>query len=400
MSRLRASTAARSTLDGGLDTTPVTLVGHPFAPIGMGEQLRSHLVACRAVKVEAKVLDVFRYARRSDPAHRAAIDAVECTALPGGIRIFHINGDEIEPVLAALEASGADLALGYNIIVPAWELPRYPKPWAKLLHRFDEVWALSHFIQGALAASGVESHLVGQSVQSPPEAMLPRRYFGLSESATVLLTMFDVSSHARRKNPEAVLDLFDRLCGQNPLLDLQLVLKVKDGEQPAGEWATRVAANPRVRTITEPLDTHGVRSLLNACDVFVSLHRSEGFGRGLGEAMALGRLAMGTGWSGNLDFMTARNSLLVQHRLVPLQPGDYPHARGQRWAEPDIDHALRLLGQVLADPEHARALARRGRADVLLGHGDRAVGLRMLDRLEQIATATALLTLPAAVQAA
>jgi glycosyltransferase involved in cell wall biosynthesis len=132
-----------------------------------------------------------------------------------------------------------------------------------------------------------------------------------------------------------------------------------------------------------------VLSLINACDCFVSLHRAEGFGRGPGEAMALGRLAMATGWSGNVDFMTAGNALLVNHAMVELAPDDYPHGQGQAWADPDIAHACALLRPVLDDPARGGAIARRGRAEVLLSHGNRAVGLRILARLERIAAASA-----------
>jgi hypothetical protein len=139
----------------------------------------------------------------------------------------------------------------------------------------------------------------------------------------------------------------------------------------------------------------GVRSLIAASDCFVSLHRAEGFGRGLGEAMALGRLALGTGWSGNVDFMTERNALLVRYDLVPLPPDAYPYWQGQSWAEPDIDHAWSLLRPVLDDPDRGRAIARRGQLDVLRTHGNRAVGLRILDRLEQIVAAGLPLRTPA-----
>ncbi len=398
MTGLRRPTPVQAPLDD-LGSTPVTLVGHPFAPIGMGEQLRSHLAACRAVQVDAQVLDVFRFAGRTDEAYAALVEGCECTALPGGIRIFHVNGDEVERVLAAIEAGGGGFAEGYNIIVPAWELPVYPAALVPLLRRFDEVWALSAFIRSALSAAGVPSWLVGQSVELPPGPVLPRRHFGISESAFVLLTMFDLGSYASRKNPGAVLDLFEMLCRSHPLLDLNLVLKVKDGEwdaaERAGPWAERAASNPRIRVLTEPLDGHGIRSLLQACDVFVSLHRAEGFGRGLGEAMALRRVAMATGWSGNLDFMTERTALLVRHRLLPVRRGAYPHGRGQSWAEPDLSHAASLLEPLLAaharsDGRAAAALAARGQAAVLHSHGHRAVGLRILDRLEQIVAGQAL----------
>jgi glycosyltransferase involved in cell wall biosynthesis len=371
-----------------LDDVDVTFIGHPFAPIGMGEQLRSHIAACARLHLTHGVHDIFRYAQRSDPAHFSVIGDRERDSVPRGIRIFHVNGDEVDSVVAAFEARGNSFEDGHNIIVPAWELPGYPAAWAAKLARFDEVWALSRFIQAALARAGVASHLVGQSVETEPMAFLPRRFFGIRESAFVLLHFFDLSSYASRKNPLAVLELARRLRAEQPFLDLQLVLKVKNIEAGAQAWAAQLHPEPWIRVIDTPLDSVATRSLINACDCFVSLHRAEGFGRGLGEAMALGRLALGTGWSGNMDFTTATNSLLVRSTLVALQPDEYPHWQGQSWAEPDLDHARELLRPVLADPARGRAIAERGQLDVLRGHGHRAVGLRILARLQAIAAAS------------
>ncbi len=367
-----------------LDEVPVTIIGHPWAPIGMGEQMRSHVHACGAVHLHHRIFDIFRYAQRSDVAHSRLLEALEIAVPVGGIRIFHVNGDEVDTVIAAFEARGGVFADGYNIIVPAWELPAYPKVWALNLRKFDEVWALSEFIADSLATAGVPSHLVGQAIEFPPGPCLPRRHFGIRESAFVLLHFFDLSSYASRKNPEAVLEMFARLRAEMPFRDLQLVLKVKNGERAAEEWAADVAGDPQIKVIATPLDTFGVKSLIAACDVFVSLHRSEGFGRGLGEAMGLGRLALGTGWSGNVDFMTAENSLMVGHELVKLQRDAYPHWRGQSWAEADVGHAVALLRPLLDDPAHATAMARRGQADALRTHGSRAVGVRVLRQLNRI----------------
>ncbi len=370
-----------------LEDVPVTIIGHPWAPIGMGEQMRSHVHACNAVHLHHQVLDIFRYAQRTDQAHTQLLGDLEITAPPGGIRIFHINGDEVERVIEAFEARGGVFADGYNIIAPAWELPAYPKTWAVNLQKFNEVWALSRFIGDSLATAGVKSHLVGQAIEFAPGPMLPRRHFGIRESAFVLLHFFDLSSYASRKNPEAVLDLFARIRAEDPFRDVQLVLKVKNGEQAAEDWATGVADDPQIKVISTPLDTIGVKSLLNACDVFVSLHRAEGFGRGLGEAMGLGRIALGTGWSGNVDFMTQENSLLVDHELVKLRRDEYPFWRGQSWADADVAHAHSLLRPLLDDPSRGSTLARRGQAEALMSHGSRAVGLRILARLRAIAAA-------------
>jgi hypothetical protein len=369
-----------------LPHVPVTLIGHPFATVGMGEQMRSHIAACQSVHLQHKVLDIYRYASRTDPDHRKLIDPVETNALADGIRIFHINGDEVEPVLRAFEARGGGFKDGYNIIVPAWELPAYPAAWTDHLRQFDEVWALSHFLADSLAAAGLSSSHIGQAVEVPLGHFLPRRYFGIRESAFVILHFFDLSSYATRKNPDAVLAMFEAFRKRHEFADVQLVLKVKKGDEDGEEWLRPIRDRlPEALCLAKPMSALETRSLINCCDCFVSLHRAEGFGRGTGEAMFLGRLAMATGWSGNLDFMTKDNALLVDYRLVPVGPGEYPHGEGQMWAEADVAHAVDLLDAAIADPVRTREMAARGRRDIRLGHGYRAVGVRVLDRLTEIA---------------
>lgn len=350
--------------------------------IGVGSQMRSHIRAARALRIEMSTVDAFRYAERTDPDHIETVGGTEKETLPGGIRVFHINGNEVEPVLKHMEAAGSRFADGTNVIVPAWELPTYPQEWVPALRRFDAVWALSHFIRDSLSASGVASTHVGQSVEVSPRSFLSRRYFGIRESAFVLLNFFDLSSYASRKNPDGVIELYHRIRRARPLDDIQLVLKVKAAERAAEEWREILKDKaPDALIVSQVLDEYETLSLIDACDCFVSLHRSEGFGRGSGEAMSLGRLALATGWSGNTDFMDSGNSLLVDYRLIPLQDGDYPHWQGQLWADPDIDHAARLLLDVLDDAERRRALERKGRQAIIARTGDRVVGLRILDAL-------------------
>lgn len=365
---------------------PVALIGHPFATVGMAEQLRSHIAACRAVHLPHSVMDIFRYAARTDPDHLRLVGDNEGDIPAGGIRIFHINGDEVERVQETLAALQYNFADGYNIIVPAWELPRYPEMWARQLRKFDEVWSVSHYIADALAAADIPSIHIGQPVEIPLAPLLPRRYFGIRESAFTLLHFFDLTSYASRKNPWAVLDMFEALRRRQPFADIQLILKVKNGDASGEDWLRPIRERlPEAVCLAQPLTACETRSLVNCCDCFVSLHRAEGFGRGTGEAMFLGRLALATGWSGNLDYMTEENSLLTRYHLVPVGADEYPHGDGQIWAEPDVRHAVELLEGVIADPARARAIAARGRRDIRLGHGYRAVGCRILQRVHEIA---------------
>jgi hypothetical protein len=363
----------------------VTVVGHPFATVGMGEQMRSHMAALREVHLKFQTLDIFRFAPRTDPEHLRLVADTEVQAPPAGIRLFHVNADEVDRVKGAFEKRGGDFKDGYNIAVPAWELPKYPEVWAEKLREFHEVWALSSFIARSLEAAKVPSHYVGQSVQVPTGYFFPRRYFGIRESAFVVLHFFDVSSFTARKNPEAVIAMLKVLQGRKRFRDVQLVLKVKKGEEDGDEWLRSVREEvPGAICISKPLTALETRSLINAADCFASLHRSEGFGRGLGEAMFLGRLALGTGYSGNVDFMSRENSLLVDYQLVPVRADQYPYGQGQVWAQPDTDHAADLLESAIDRPYQSRSAAMRGRADVIAEFANRPVGLRILDRLNEI----------------
>ncbi|WP_159013171.1 glycosyltransferase [Acidisoma sp. S159] len=365
----------------------VVVAGHPFSSSGMGEQVRAGLRALRAVGVPALWYDIFRYAARTDPDMRALLAGTEAQTLTGSdIRVFHINGDEVERVLSHLADKGESFSEGYNIIVPAWELPTYPAVWRDGLAKFDEIWAISSFVQQSLEASGLLAHHVGQSVESDFKTFLPRRFFGIRESSYTVLNLFDMGSYVHRKNPWAVVELFKRLSSLRPLDDIQLIIKARLGDGDANDLAREISDEVPGGTIVlaESLESFAARSLIQSSDCFASLHRSEGFGRGMAEAMMADRLALATGWSGNCDYMSDENSLCVRYSLKEVEEGQYPQWRGQHWAEPDLDHALYLMLRAIDDPIWARQLRRLGRRTVENVANDRPTGLRMLKRLDVI----------------
>jgi glycosyltransferase involved in cell wall biosynthesis len=149
-----------------------------------------------------------------------------------------------------------------------------------------------------------------------------------------------------------------------------------------------LGADPRIILRDEELDRAGMLGLIAAADAFVSLHRSEGFGRDIAEAMLLGTPMIATAWSGPADFLDAGTGWPVDYRLLPIGREDDHGSAGQHWAEPDIDHAAALLREVARDPEEAHRRAARALALIRRRHGAQpaargllgAVGLRpMLD---------------------
>jgi glycosyltransferase involved in cell wall biosynthesis len=365
----------------------VTVVGRPFAPIGMGEFLRTTVRALRAAGVDARVSDAYGMDAATEGETGRDLRPFLAQRLDADVSIFVLNGDERAPVFGRL---GAELdGSGYKIVYPAWELPRYPEVWARELEHYDEVWGFSRYTRDALAGS------VRRPVHHMPLACQPvlgrhhaRRHFGISESAYVFVFFFDLTSYVERKNPFALLSAFAKVREARPFADLQLAVKVTGAQRdPAGYGRFLEALEPVRRStvlIDRVLGDDEVKSLVRAGDAFVSLHRAEGFGLGLAEAMYFGKPVVATGYSGNMDFTTPEVARLVSYRLVPVGEGQYPHGAGQVWAEPDVDEAAAHMLRLLDDPAAGRALGARASAHVRTHFSLRAAGLRCAARIDEI----------------
>ncbi|MDP1697940.1 MAG: glycosyltransferase family 4 protein [Xanthomonadaceae bacterium] len=368
------------------DRPDVCLIGHPFAPIGRGEDVRCSFRALRAVALRPSVLDLYGH-QRPDADAEAEFGPF-LTARPGAINIFHLNGDEVRLAFATLTGTLPEHA--YNIVYPAWELAKYPPEWAQQLDRFDEIWAPSSFIKNALLPA-VQKPVVHMPLACEVvlSAFRSRRYFGIPEAAYAFLFFFDFRSFATRKNPQAAIRAFAKLCQLRPSANTCLVIKVH-GAEAAPDALAELQRNlaqwrGRVVLINQQMDDNDTKNLLRCCDCFVSLHRSEGFGRGLAEAMYLGKPVIATRYSGNLDFMDERTAYLVEHTLVPVQPGEYPHAEGQQWADADVEQAADYMAALVDDPARGYAIGRNASCLIRTQIGWRASGMRYRERIEVIA---------------
>jgi glycosyltransferase involved in cell wall biosynthesis len=165
-----------------------------------------------------------------------------------------------------------------------------------------------------------------------------------------------LNSYIDRKNPQACIEAFLLAFAKAEYSDASvgLVVKVHAPKQPNESWEKLkafAASDSRIHIIEQTLDRPDLLALYQACDCFVSLHRAEGFGRGLAEALKLGLRVICTGYSGNLDFCHAPAAELVDYCLVKVRRAQYPHAKGQYWAEPSIKHAAELMQKVFFLPE-------------------------------------------------
>jgi hypothetical protein len=169
----------------------------------------------------------------------------------------------------------------------------------------------------------------------------------------VFLFVFDVHSHLARKNPAAVIAAFRRAFPEGG--DARLVLKsVNAAADPEGyAELLELASGARIDFHDGYWSASDVRDLFAACDVYVSLHRSEGTGLTIAEAMGAGKPVIATDWSGNTDFADAGNSYPVGYELTSVGCNVGPYRQGETWAEPDIAHAAAQMRAVVDDPATA-----------------------------------------------
>lgn len=369
-----ASVAAATDFPPGLN-----VVGYLHAELGVGEAARATLRAAQAAGVPVSLVD-YREGPLSRMEERVADELPR--GARHGVNLFHINADQTPRSYADF---GADFFAGhYNIGYWNWELPELPAAWRTSLDYLDEIWAPSSFVRDAVAeVARIPVTRIPYCVAPVVPPGVGRPELGLPTDEFVFLFVFDALSVTERKNPWGLLEAFRRARSsfQRPT---RLVLKVSNAERAP---ATQTRLHRECERVGEVqlLDTYlrrpELNALFNACDGYVSLHRAEGFGFTLAEAMYLGKPVIATGWSSNMDFMTAWNSCPVRCREVELAEDHPPYDRGQRWADPDLDHAAECMVRLVNEPDTCAHIGAAGAAHIREHFSAAAVGALIRKRL-------------------
>jgi len=299
------------------------------------------------------------------------------------IAIIHANADQTEPVLSNMPAR--NLSGKYRIGYWAWELSGFPDVWLPALNSYDEIWVPSEFVRDAVAA--VTERPV-EVIPHPVEAKASEyaSYPGIEAGRFHFLCCADLNSYAARKNLRGAYEAFIRAFPDPEADSPKFVAKIHGagvGNQSRQSLFDLLSGDPRVICIDTPLTTAEYHSLQNACDAYVSLHRSEGFGMNIAECLALGKTVIATGYGGCTDFVNESNALIVPHTLRPVEPGEYVYGDGQVWAEPDAEAAAALMRRAFEGGADIDALRQAGRklADT---HSLEAIGRKMAARIEEI----------------
>jgi len=307
-----------------------------------------------------------------------------------GLEIYPITMITVAPrpyFAQAYELSGlARHENVYRIAYWNWELESIPAEWIELAPLLDEIWSPTEFVAQAMRSRMPPPVFkIEPGVEVGPIESVARGSLGIPDDHYVFLFMFDMYSEIERKNPLAVIRAFR--AAFSPQEKATLVIKTSRGraDREGLERLQTAARENGVILIDQVVSRARAYGFLEMCDCFVSLHRSEGFGLGLAEAMLLGKPAIATNYSGNLSFMDAGNSLLVDYQLTEIARSGPIYAKGYVWADPSLEHAAACMRQVYDDRPAAVAMGARAKAELEVHLSLKAAGQRMVERLRQIA---------------
>ena len=274
------------------------------------------------------------------------------------VNVIHVNPDQWQEACGMFPRSQFDGH--YNIGVFLWELETPPEEWRPMFDYVDEVWTPSEFIARAMKkATDKPVTVIRYCIETPYDESLGRADFGLGDGDFLVLTTYDSNSYASRKNPGGAIDAFREAFGEKPE-GVKLVIKISNPKPEDIDFVESRLDPEAFILMTERMDRRRMNSLIRLCDVFLSLHRSEGFGLVPAEAMSLGTATVATNWSANTEFMPAGTACPVDCRLVPVGDAYRYRQEGFEWADPDVHQAAEYLRRLKADPDYREKIARAG----------------------------------------
>lgn len=352
----------------------VNVVGWASAPTGVGEACRGTLAALDAAELPYALWSL----GNDQPIGESSVGA------PYDVTLLHVNADMTPTVVRRLPSwmTAGRHRIGYWF----WELAHFPLAYAPAFAQVDEVWAPTRFcLEAFRPLAPVPVRWVPPAVPLPQAKPLPRAALAVPEDRFLLVFAFDARSVPERKNPRGVLQALRLAMARSPR-PLHLLIKANHADDCApllDELRERSRDLP-VTWLTGSYTRTETMSLFATCDAYLSLHRSEGLGLPLIEAMMLGKPVIAPAYGGCADFLDEQTGWVIEHRLVALDAPHGPYPPGAVWADPDPHHAAELLLRVMQEPEARARKAAEASRRVLDLYGVEAAAARLRRELERI----------------
>lgn len=346
---------ARTSLVGS-HAPSVSIIGFHRSVLGIGEDARCLFHALTGAGVRVELIDLS--APTLQPLEGISIYApFEALRPTARIQIFCMPPFEMMRAIATL-GIGGDHAGIYRIGIWPWETTKLPDEWSFSLDFVDEIWALSAFLEDVYrkaTSKPVVRIALPVSIETPAVTALVTEVVGRD---FCVITVFDFNSRIERKNPIASIKAFQAAFPQH-IRDVKLILKTLNeasNKAQFDELVAQIGDDDRILIVDGSVSKAELCGLVQSADVYLSLHRSEGFGRSIVEAMLLGTPVVATQWSGPADYLTVETGFPIRSSLRPVLSGEYPFASGE-WADPDWREAAGALKSIYSESQRARSRA-------------------------------------------
>lgn len=341
------------------------IIGVFLSEIGLGNTARYIANSMLSENFKANYINIHLEGRSNDLEFVSKCSAYE----PNKVNFVVSGLDGIEAIYSQIEQSGSYLR---NYLYPFWELDRIPHVKLKGLNSYDEIIAPSTFIANTF------SNFLGKEIKKIPHPVrIPASISPnlIKDGTLKIFSFMDFDSSVARKNPQGILDAF-QLAFPNNYNDVELIIKVRGFNDFGARRMLQAycAKDSRIKIIDKTLPREAMDILLEECNVYISMHRSEGFGLGPAEALAHEKIVVSTDYGGTTDFITKSTGYPVDYKLIPLEPSDYAYGHNQMWAEPSIDFAVEALRDIYNNYDSALLLGINGRKLMINQHSFHIVG--------------------------
>ncbi len=303
------------------------------------------------------------------------------------VNLIHINAGDWAEYYMKLPSSV--LAGRYNVAYWLWELEDFPKRWLPCVETIDEVWAPSNFICDCLRRCINKPILkVPYHIELEIPVKYDRAHFGFPEETFLFLIMYDFKSVSQRKNPKGMVDAFRQAFTYEEANEnnIGLVIKINhlENSNELEMLKTQLCGYQYIYYVTDNLSRLEVEALVASVDVYVSLHRSEGFGLPAAEAMYLGTPVIATNWSATTEFMSEKTACLVDCQMITLNRQMGPYPKGSRWADADIEQAAEYMKRLYRDNDYYQSICESAKQAIRQQLNSEAVGNIIRQRLGEI----------------
>jgi len=361
-------------MPAAIDKNPLSIIGFFLSEIGLGQAARNIASSFFESNVSINCINI-------DLPGRSNMSDFSSHCVPW---VPGVNNFLVSELGTAVKLPQEIKHLGKGkreFLYPSWELDRLPSEVVEKLHFYDEIFAPSQFISNTFS-----QYFSKKVCVIPQPVFIPSvvEKNTLADDKLRIFSFFDYGSFASRKNPKAVLEAF-QIAFPKRYDDVELLLKVRgfggdDFRKMILDYALK---DPRIKVIDETLDRASMDELIQRCNVFISLHRSEGFGFGPAESLAREKIVISTDYGGTCDFLNHETGYPVGFKLIPVRQNEYPFAQNQLWADPMVDQAALYLRGIYENFEEAQKRAIVGRCLMIKQHSFSSVGKKMKSLLEE-----------------